>query len=88
MYTSKVFTARICPKSKSSKFIVTFNNEIKTKPRAKNEEKIIPIAVSSPTFVFLIIKPRNIAINMAAGIPNSEMLNPRKTPTAIIGRVA
>ena len=68
--------------------IVTFNNEIKTKPNAKKEEKIIPIAVSSPTFVFLIIKPRKIAINIAAGTPNSEILNPRKTPTAIIGSVA
>ena len=88
MYTSEVLTARIWPKSKSSRLTVTFNNEIKTKPRAKNEEKIIPIAVSSPTFVFFIIKPRNIAINIAAGIPNSEILNPRNTPTAIIGRVA
>ena len=40
--------------------------------------------MSSPTFVFLIIKPRKIAINIAAGTPNSEILNPRKTPTAII----
>ena len=39
-------------------------------------------------FVFLIIKPRNKAIIIAAGAPSEEMLNPKKTPTAMIGRVA
>ena len=55
MKTSNVLTAKICPNSKSSKFIVTSSIEIRTKPKAKNEEKIIPIAVSSPIFEFLII---------------------------------
>ena len=88
MYTSDVLTASIWPNNKSSKFIVTFNNEIKTNPNAKKEEKIIPIAVSSPTFVFLIIMPSKIAIRIAAGTPNSDMLNPKNTPTAIMGSVA
>ena len=88
MYTSDVLTASIWPNNKSSKLIVTFNNEIRTKPSAKKEEKIIPIAVSSPTFVFLIIMPRKIAIKIAAGTPNSDILNPKNTPTAIIGSVA
>ena len=30
------------------------------KPKAKKVEKIIPIEVSSPIFVFLTIKPRNM----------------------------
>ena len=67
---------------------MTFRSEINTNPNAKKEENIIPIAVSSPTFVFLIIKPRKIAIKIAAGTPNSEILKPKKTPTAIIGSVA
>ena len=58
------------------------------KPKAKKVEKIIPIEVSSPIFVFLTIKPRNNATTIAAGAPSSEILNPKKTPTAIIGRVA
>ena len=88
MKTSNVLTAKICPNSKSSKFIVTSSIEIRTKPKAKNEEKIIPIAVSSPIFVFFIIKPKKIAMRTEAGTPNSEILNPKKTPTAIIGKVA
>ena len=60
----------------------------KDKPKAKKVEKIMPIEVSSPIFVFLTIKPRNIATTIAAGAPSSEILNPKKTPTAIIGRVA
>ena len=48
----------------------------------------MPMAVSSPTFVFLIITPSSTAINMAAGTPNSDILNPKNTPTAIIGSVA
>ena len=54
------------------------------KPKAKRVEKIIPIEVSSPILVFLTIKPRNIATTIAAGAPSSEILNPKKTPTAII----
>ena len=53
--TSKLLTANICPNNKSSKLIVTLSIEIKINPNAKNDEKIIPIAVSSPTFEFLII---------------------------------
>ena len=86
--TSNILTANIWPNNKSSKLIVTLRTEIKINPRAKKEEKIIPIAVSSPTFEFLIIYPKKIAINIEAGTPNSEILKPRKTPIAIIGSVA
>ena len=55
MSTSKLLTASIWPNNKSSKFMVTLSKEINTKPRAKKDEKIIPIAVSSPIFEFLII---------------------------------
>ena len=85
--TSKEITDNIRPKNKSSKCIETSSTEIKTKPKAKKEEKIIPIEVSSPILLFLIINPRNKAITIAAGAPSSEMLNPKKTPTAIIGSV-
>ena len=53
--TSKLLTASICPNNKSSRLIVTLSIEIRINPNAKNDEKIIPIAVSSPTFEFLII---------------------------------
>ena len=42
---------RLCVKNKIDIFVA----EIKTNPRAKKEEKIIPIAVSSPIFTFLTI---------------------------------
>ena len=59
--------------------------DIKINPRAKKDEKIIPIEVSSPILVFLIINPRNKATNIAAGAPKADMLNPKNTPIAIIG---
>ena len=43
----------------------------------------MPIEVSSPILVFLITNPKNKATNIAAGTPNAEILNPKKTPTAI-----
>jgi hypothetical protein len=67
---------------------VTSRTDIKTNPKAKKDEKIIPIEVSSPIFEFLIIYPRKNAINIEAGTPNSEILKPKNTPIAIIGRVA
>ena len=85
---SLLFTANIWPNRRSSKLIVTLRSFINIKPKAKKVEKIMPIEVSSPIFVFLTIKPRNIATTIAAGAPSSEILNPKKTPTAIIGRVA
>ena len=86
--TSNLLTASIWPNNKSSKLIVTLSIDIKTNPRAKKEENIIPIAVSSQTFEFLIMYPKKNAISTDAGTPSSEILNPRKTPTAIIGSVA
>ena len=71
--TSKLLTARIWPNSKSSRLTVTSRTEIRIKPNAKKEEKIIPIEVSSPISVFLITNPRNNAIINAAGNPSSEM---------------
>ena len=75
---SNVLTANIWPNNKSSKLIVTSSKEIRTKPRAKKEEKIIPIAVSSPMFIFLTIYPRKKAMIIEAGTPSSEILKPKR----------
>ena len=67
--TSKFDTPRICPNNKSSTLNeICLNIDNKIKPKANNEENMIPIAVSSPIFDLLIRYPIIKAINIAAGM--------------------
>ena len=54
----------------------------------KKVEKIIPIAVSSPIVDLPIIKPKDKAIIIAAGIAERKILIPKIEPITNIGKLA